>query len=353
MRYQFVFPSIAVIAGLVVIASRGSAQDVSAAPPETNNVRTVNLAFSKDGRLLHEIRWVNAAHLGQYGHVRAITYDAATGSIKHVLNLAPDTWFFSATSDGRTAVISVDRERENAQAHLLLVDVETGRTQDIPSRWFDGDHNPYAQISGNGRLVSAYTDPGSEDCPLVVSVYNWRKKKLVAKQCMGYPAGGISWGGVTVDGKIAFSNNRSGSEIVDPKTGQWIARIGPNSYRSQDGAWVVDFPNPIISAPQDVNIMDGLNGRVVRKLDVGIGDDMEYWAWARAAFCGTSGRFIAATEKTVLAFEIPSGKKIADFPPDTWQDPDAVKTRVTVACSSNGKHVAIRSGARLTLHDLK
>lgn len=45
----------------------------------------------------------------------------------------------------------------------------------------------------------------------------------------------------------------------------------------------------------------------------------------------------------------------ADFPKPTWQGtlaPDSDPT-VTVACSFNGKRVAIRSGTRLTLHDLK
>jgi hypothetical protein len=56
----------------------------------------------------------------------------------------------------------------------------------------------------------------------------------------------------------------------------------------------------------------------------------------------------------VQAFDIPSGKKIADFLTTTWQDPDAAKTdpTVTVACSSDAKRVAIRTGARLTLHHL-
>jgi hypothetical protein len=288
--------------------------------------------------------------------VRAITYVAATGKVRRVWDLQPNTEFFSATTDGRTLVISVDRSLPEAKAHLFLFDTATGRTQDIPSSWFDADErNPYSKISGDGRLVSAYTESGPGDWPLVVSVYDWPTKTLAAKQATGYPAGGVPSGGVTVDGKIEFSNSRSGGDVVDPETGRSLVIAGFNSLRSPDGAWVVEFPNLSIGQPPwEVIIKNGSNGKVVGNLDVRISDDDAKWEWARSAFCGTSGKFIAATTDSVQAFEIPSGKKIAEFPKTTWQDPDAAKTDpgVTVACSSNAKRVAIRSGARLTLHHL-
>jgi hypothetical protein len=340
---------------LVSTLPGSAAQEVNfAASPDASGARTVNLAFSKDGRLLREVLSVDGRALGEFWRVRAITYDVATVSIRRALNLGPDTWFFSATSDGRTAVIAVDRDREDVRAHLLLVDMETEQTQDIPSKWFIADHdNPYAQISADGRLVSAFTEAGTEG--LVVTLYDWRTKKLVAKQSAGYPAGGIAWGGVTVDGKIEFLNNRTGGEVVDPKTGRLLVRVGPNSHRSADGAWVVEFPNPMfVDAPREVIVKNGRSGEVVGKLDLQITDDnTENW-WGRGAFCGTSRRFIAATHDSVQAFEIPSGKKVAELPITTWQDADATKTdpTVTVACSSSGKRVAVRSGERLTLHDL-
>jgi len=354
MRYGFVFLSAALAATLAGGPSPIAAQEVSVATsPETSGAGTAKLAFTKDGRLLHEIQSVSAAAWGEFGHVRAITYDTRTGKIIHLLTLGPDTWFFSATSDGRTAIISIDRDRKDARAHLLLVDMETGQAQDIPSKWFDADdHNPYAQISGDGRLVSAYTESNAE-IGRIVTLYEWRTKKLIAKQSAGYPAGGGAWGGVTQDGEIEFLNSRTGGDIVDPKSGRLLVTIGLNSHRSLDGAWIIEFPNPLFGdAPREV-IIENRSGEVAGKLDLQMTDDELYKTW-RGAFCGRSARFIAASADTVRAFEIPSGKKIADFPKTTWQDPDATKTdpTPTVACSFNGKRVAIRSGVRLTLHDL-
>jgi hypothetical protein len=344
---------------LVNIVPECGAQDVSVATsPEMSGpgVGTVNLAFSNDGRLLRKIQSVNPPAAGAVWSVRAITYDATTGAIKHVLNLGPHTSLFDATSDGRTAIISVDRGREDARAHLLLVDMETGHTQDIPAQWFDADDNdPYAQISGDGRIVSAYSESDS-DHGLVVTLYDWQTKKFITKQSEGYPAGGSSSGGVTEDGKIEFSNNRSGRDVVDPTTGRVLVKVQPNSNRSPDGAWVVDFPNTLYrDAPAEVVIKNGTSGEVAGKLELQIADDEQLEAWARSAFCGTSGKFIVATNDTVQVFAIPSGKKLADFPRKTWQDADAVKTdpTVAVACSADGRRVAIRSGTRLTLHDLK
>jgi hypothetical protein len=357
MKLRFVFLSGILVPALLhaLAASHASAQEVTVAvSPDTIGAGTANLAFSQDGRMLREIQVVTPAVLGNFWSVRAITYDATVGSIRHVMNLGPNRKFFSATPDGRTAIISVNGDREDAFAHLLLIDMETGQTQDIPSKWFNAeDHNPYAQISADGRLVSAYSSWGPEDGPLVVTLYDWRTKNLIAKQATGYPAGGISWGGVTVDGKIEFLNSRTGTEIVDPRTGQSLLAYGPNSVRSPDGAWVVELAGYLHGRERlETIVINGVDGKILGKLDLNISDVLNI-SWS-GVFCGTSGRFIAATANAVQAFEIPSGKKIADFLLTTWQDVDAMKTdpTVTVACSVNGKRVAIRSGARLTLHDL-
>lgn len=293
----------------------------------------------------------------QFSHVRATTYVAATGEIRHVWNLQPDTWCSSATTDGQMAVISVDRGRPERHAHLFLVDTETGQTQDIPSSWFDDDEdNPYAAISRDGQFVSSYSESGPNDSPMVVSVYDWQTKKLVAKQMSGYiAAGGSFGGGVTEDGKIEFFNNRVGGHVVDSKTGRLLVSVGPRSYRSPDGAWDIEFPNPMFEdAPQKVTILNR-SGEVIGKLDIPIANEnRENWEGGRGAFCGTSGRFITTTNNTVQAFEIPSGKQIASFPNATWRAKNPDDGTVTpVACSPSGKRAAIRSGERLTLHDLK
>jgi hypothetical protein len=348
------------VAVLVSMVPECAAQDVSiVAPRDAGEAHTTSLVFDKDGCLLHEIQMLNPPAAVAVWSVRAITYDATTGSIRHVLNLGPNTWFLSAAYDVRTAIISVDRDREDARAHLLRVDMETGQRQDIPSQWFDADdNNPYATISGDGQIVSAYTESDPEH-GLVVTLYDWQTKKMIAKQSEGYPAGGFSGGGVTEDGKIEFSNNRTGGDVVDPQTGRVLVRVEPNSYRSLDGASVVEFPNTLYGdAPKEVIIKNGMSGEVVGKLELQIADEKEResWGWGRGAFCGTSGQFVAAGSNTVQVFAIPSGKKVADFPIKRWQaDADPTKTDLTaiVGCSFNGKRVAIRSGKRLTLHDLK
>jgi hypothetical protein len=348
---------VACVAVLVSTPFSSTAQDVNfAALPGTADTFRDYLSFSKDGRFLREVVPIKSAGADEVWHVRAITYVPATGKIRRVWNLQPHTTFFSATTDGRILVISVDRDLPEAHAHVFLFDTETGSTQDIPSSWFAADDpDPDAAISGDGRLVSAFSDWGPDNGALVVSVYNWSTKRLVAKQATGYPAGGYSSGSVTVDGKIEFFNNRAGANVVDPKTGRLLISAGPNSLRSEDGAWVVEFPNSMIyESLREVIIKNGSSGKVVGNLDLQITDDKENWEWGRGAFCGTSGRFIVANNDTVQAFEIPSGKKIADVPKTTWQDADAVNTdrTVTIACSPNGKDVAIRSGVRLTLHNL-
>ena len=332
-----------------------SAQDVTAeAAPGSKYDGTANLAFSKDGRVLREARTAYPEAQGEFPHVRAISYDAKTGKIVYVLDLAADTWFFSATTDGRIAIISLDRDRTEAPVHLLRVDMETGHTQKLPSNWFDADnHNPYAAISGDGKLVSAFSENGWGEGSEVVTLYEWRRKKPVAKQSSGHSAGGIDWGEVTADGKIAFGNSRMGRGIIDPKTGRALTGYGPLSVRSPDGTWIVDFPNPSYGPEtHEVPIRDGMNGQAVGKLDLQLTDE-EAGSWWHGAFCGKSGRFIAAGYDKVLAFEIPSGKKLLSLPLGTWQGPKQDKATPIVACSPSGKRVAIRSGDRLTLHHLK
>lgn len=336
---------------------RISAQDVTiAAVPDAGDVFRDSLAFSKDGSVLREVRSLKPRSDGANFRVQVASYDASTGKLRRSFLLQLDTFNLSATTDGRTLVISADRDREDVPARLFLFDTETGRTQDIPSKWFDADdHNPYAAISGDGRLVSAYGASGLGDGPpLAVRVYDWATKKLIAKQMTGYPAGGFFWGGVTEDGQIAFTSNRTGSDILDPRTGRILGQFGAYSVRSSDGAWSVEFPNLLFGdAPKDVLIKNGMNGTVVGKLDLQMTDDEFTSGWT-GAFCGESGRFIAVAVDAVAAYEIPSGKQIQVFPPNSWRDLEKNGERAAaVACSSDGKRVAIRSGGRLALHDLK
>ena len=341
--------SVATISGTL---SGTPAQDVSGAPAEETGGSTANLAFSRDGRTLREVWYM---HPGAPGleHIRENTYDVATRKKSHELNLGPDTSLCSATSDGRTAIIlvTVYKDHERAGHYLLRVDMETGRSQRLPSQWFNADSTEEpcdAGISGDGRLVSAYSIEGPEYSTDVVAVYDWATRKLVAKQTTG----GANFGGMTSDGKIVFYYLHGGSRIVDPRTGQTLMGYGPPSDRSADGRWVVDFPNPIVEPPAEVPILNGMNGQTVGKLDLQMTDEEASWSW-NGAFCGASGKFVAAGPDEVLVFSIPSGKKLTSFPLNTWKDPNnREKSRAFVACSPGGKHVAIRDGDRLTLHDL-
>ena len=351
---------VAIAAVLLSAASDIAAQDVTfAALPGNAAANSEILAFSKDGRLLREVVPISSADAPDVWHARAITYVAATGKVLRVWDLQAHTLCLSATTDGRTLVISAGIDLPKAHVHVFLFDTNTGRTQDVPSSWFDAnERDPDSRISADGRLVSAFTESGAGDgpldAPLIVSVYDWPTKKLIAKQATGYPAGGGFGGGVTPDGKIEFLYSRSGSQVVDPKTGQLIVKMGTDAFRSADGAWVVEFAEPEVDdGPREVIVTNGRNGEVAAKLDMHLTDE-EFAVGGRGAFCGTSGKFIAATTDSVQAFEIPSGKKIAEFATTTWQDPDAAKTNpvVIVACSFDAKRVAIRSGARLTLHNL-
>jgi outer membrane protein assembly factor BamB len=339
-----------------LFVSCSAAQDVKVpAAQGMGDTYWTKLAFSKDGRILREVGSLDARTTRQGWRARADTYDVATGAIIHQRDLQPFTVAYSTTSDGRTVVIAADNDRPDARSHLFLLDTDTGATQDVPANWFDPDEDrPFAAISGDGLLVSAYSEFGPQQSGMLVSVYDWRTKRLVARQTRDEFAGGISDGSVTEDGKIAFSNNRSGSYIVDPKTGQLLVHVGNDAFRSSNGAWVVEFPDQrFADAPKDVTIKDGENGRVLGKLDLQITDDQAKQRWL-GAFCGTSGKFVAASGDIVGVFRIPSGKKIASFPVGSWRDTSAQDyPTLAVACSSNGKRVAIRSGVRLTLHNLK
>jgi hypothetical protein len=344
--------TLAVLLGGLV--SKGATQELyESGNSENRDAYSVNLAFSKDGRIVREIRMVS----GPFWSVRGISWDISTGEMRHVFDLGPNTEYSSATSDGRIAMISENVDRSEKLVHLFLLDTETGHTQDIPSDWFDpADHLPDAAISGDGRWVSIYSLSGDADAPRVVSVYNWRTRKLAARQATGFSAGGFDGGGVTVDGKIEFTNNRSGTEIVDPRTGQSLLAYGPNSVRSPDGAWVVELAGYLHARERlETIVINGLDGKILGKLDLNISDVLDS-SWS-GVFCGTSGRFIAWNPDSVLAFDLRSQKQIASIPTETWQDKNLPASPnlppMAVGCSWTGKHVAIRSGARLTLHDLE
>lgn len=129
-------------------------------------------------RFLREIGSVNSADMDQVSHVRGVTYIAATGGIRHVWNLGSDTTLLSASLDGQRLVIAVHRGTVGARVRVFLFDTRTGRSQDVPSNWFEvDDYLAWAEISGNGRLVSTYSESGPRNGPVVVSVYNWRTEK--------------------------------------------------------------------------------------------------------------------------------------------------------------------------------
>ena len=300
----------AVVSAFLVVLSRGAAQEVDVKVLQGETTMKGALLFSKDGDWLREFQY-RRMEGERYNRLSVVTYDARTGAVVHVLDLEKDSWFLSATTDGRVALISFNGGVEKARAYVVRLDVETGRQEEIPAQWFGDDHRPdepYATISGDGRLIATYSETGPGERPRVVRLYDWQTKKKIAQQATGFPAGGISWGGVTVDGKILFQANRSGGEVVDPKTGHTLAGVGPNTYRSPDGKWDVDFPNPMIDEEQAATISDGIKGIVVDELEGSRGTNTEDWAWGRGAFCGISGRFVVARVGVVEVFEIPSGK---------------------------------------------
>ena len=231
------------------------------------------LRFSGDGRLLHVVG-ASPDQVGQKHHVRAVTYAVKTGAVVHVVNLPPDTDVYDSTSDGRTAIVATSASSQHG--HLFLLDTETGQLQTIPESWYEAD-NPDASISGDGRLVSAYSEPATQsDTPMTVSVYDWSSKTLIATRVSQFvSAGGFMDGGLTEDGEVEFEGNRVGSTIVDLKTGRVMAQFGPSAVRSPDGKWEVEFPNLSWneSGPTDVLLENGMDGKTIGKLDVHIPDE--------------------------------------------------------------------------------
>lgn len=336
------------------LASGCSAQTVTMkTSPDSADVTWPQLAFSHNGRVLRENASLNSDN--NSGPVRIAAYDTVTGAVIRERTLALYTRVESQTSDGRTLLISQADAAGNAPAKLFLLDADTGVTQPIPREWFDADdERPTAALSGDGRLVSAYSENGPQESPMVVTLYDWKTKKPVAKQMQGFPAGGAASGGVTVDGKIEFDYSRSGSEIVDPQTGRVLMHEGVDSVRSPDGAWVVDFPyEPVTDPGVDVKITHGEDGRPAGKLDLPLTEDQRERVWP-GTFCGTSGSFVTAVDDTVYVFQIPTGMKLASFAPATWRDAKApADSSVSIACTDDGKRIAIRSGTRLTVQDVK
>ena len=122
------------------------------------------------------------------------------------------------------------------------------------------------------------------------------------------------------------------------------------------GDWVVEMPDlswKNESAPREVIIKDGSTGKVRGRINVSVPDDSAYGQMT-GAFCGPTEQSVLATGHAVATYSIPSGALLASFPADTWRDPSARHhNRASVACSPTAKRVAILSGTRLTLHDLK
>lgn len=315
------------------------------------------LAFSNDGRVLHVIG--ESPEPSGTQHVRAITYNAATGAVLHIINLQPNTTVLSTTSDGKTAIVCTCIAGSKDRIELSLVDTETGKTEPVPTAWYDPkDSDPDAELSDDGRLISIYSELGSDNVPMTVTVYSWPVRTLVAKQTSELTsAGGIFGGGITPDGHaIEFENNRVGTKLVDLKTGRELAWFGPDSVRSPRGDWAVEMPNISFqdeSAPREVLIKDGASGKIRGKISVPIPDDIAFGQMT-GAFCGATKRFILASGHSVAGYALPSGALLASFPADTWRDPAALDhNRASVACSPMARRVAVLSGTRLTLHALK
>jgi hypothetical protein len=134
-----------------------------------------------------------------------------------------------------------------------------------------------------------------------------------------------------------------------------LGQFGFASVRASDGAWVVEFPDRSWneSAPRDVLVKDGASGRPRGQLDVQPAD-AETHGEMTGAFCGTTGRFVLGRGRGVAVFAIPSGTVLSSFSAASWRDASMKDTdQVSVACASTGTRVAILSGARLTVHDLK
>ena len=315
-----------------------AAQDVRVSNPGT-------LAFNADGRLLRMI----GESVDDDRHVHAATLDAHNGEVLHVYNLRPGTSLLSTTLDGSEALIAYAISEKQTQ--LLLLDTTSGKLELLPPDWYaPEDSDPQARLSGDGRLISIYSEGGAFERAMAVTVYALPQKTLVARQTSPYTdAGGSFGGGITTDGRaIEFDNNRVGSKLVDLKTGRELASFNPGAVRSPDGKWVVELPDQSFAAEDSVpvvGIKDGATGRSLGKLDMVVTEDEEYGGMS-GAFCGNAGRFVVADAQTIAAYAIPSGKLIAKFPPETWRDGESGGQGV-VACSATGTRVAILSGTRL------
>jgi hypothetical protein len=290
-------------------------------------------------------------------HVHVVTIDTLTSKVLHTIDLQPDTTAPAINSDGSKAIV-VQGDYQSKDHHLFLLDTETGKLAPLPSLWSTPADDPDVALSGDGHLISFYTESGPPERPLMVRVYALPTKTFVASQTSPFTnAGGILGGGVTEDGKaIEFANNRSGSSFVDLQSGRPLASFGPSFVRSPDGQWVVQLPNQTFaedSTPQKILIEDGRTAKPLGAIDRKVSEEESYGRM-NGAFCGTTGVFILAGENAVAVYAIPSGKLLQTFPASKWQAPTGAGSwSPSVACSPNAKQVAILSGTRLTLHPLE
>jgi hypothetical protein len=344
---------------LSLLLSSAAAFAQPAAPAQILPSEDLSLRFSRDGSLLRVIGRSPSAP-GQLQHVRAVTYAAQTGAVVHIVDLQPDTDVDSITSDGATAIVTTSTSTENISAShenegLFLLDTATGKLQAVPRSWYGPDSDWDAAISGDGRLVSIYSETDSPT-PMTVTVYDWPAKTHVATRTSEYvAAGGSMDGSVTEDGEVEFDGNRVGSTIVNLKTGRVMAQFGPSSVRSPNGAWAVQFPNLSWdeSSSKRVLVKNGKTGLTLGKLAVQV-TDTELYGQFSGAFCGNTARFIMVSDSAVAAYALPSGKLLASLPASDWRDASATDiASPSVACSPSGTRVAILSGTRLTFHDLK
>jgi hypothetical protein len=343
-------------------------------PIQIPRPQTVRIVGSYDASTLPgrdaKLAFSDADHLFAIGNSRAILYvpgatiiqsptpaDARAMVVANALNFEFDTEVRAISSDGRKAILATGvcgNERR-----LVFLDTVTGQRQEIPSTWYDStDSETPPALSGDGRLLSIYSESGPAESPMTVNVYDWPTKTLVAKRTSELlAAGGAFNGGVTTDGQIEFVSSRGRRKLVDLKTGRLLGWFGIDSIRSLDGRWVVEFPDRSFNetAPKEVLLKDGTNGQTRGKLnlDSPLTDDDLYGSMS-GAFCGNTGRVVVARGTSVALYSIPSGNLLANFPVSSWRDPKVDDRDVaTLACSPTGTRVAILSGSRLTFHDLK
>ena len=342
--------------------AQSRSQKPSAAPPQkiiALGSYDVNMFAGRDVKLAFS----DANHFYAIGNSRVLLYDA--GAMHNdrppvtVVNFPFDTEVHAISFDGRKAILATGVCGNEKKLEFL--NTATAHREDIPLSWYDlTDSDAVGALSGDGRLLSIYSESGPSDSPMAVSVYDWSTKTLVEKRTSEWiSAGGGFGGGVTADGAVEFENNRVGRKVVDLRTGRLLGMFGYDSARSPDGAWEVEFPDRTWneSLPKAVLIKDGATAQTRGKLnlDVPLADD-ETWGVTSTigAFCGNTARFVVARGRSIALYAIPSGNLLASFPIPSWRDPKADDTdRPTVACSPTGTRVAILSGSRLTFHDMK